>query len=64
MKQTKEQLIQELELIVELIKANDSFQGNISYDCFHEDCGREEFMVTGAFRYGNSDGQGFMRILS
>lgn len=45
------------------VEAGDSFEGNISYTCMDEECGPDEFLIEGAYRVGNSEGQGGMRLL-
>lgn len=64
MKLTKEQLIAELNNIILCLENSDTYQGNLNYDAFDDSCGKDEFIVTGAYRFGNSEGQGFMKIIS
>lgn len=45
------------------IERGDSFEGQIKYTCLEPHLGPDEFEVTGAFRTGNSEGQGGMTIL-
>ena len=63
MKQTTEQLVTELRSIADAVEQGDSFEGNIEYTCFDEDLENGEWKVSGAYRIGNSEGQGGMRIL-
>ena len=59
----KRGLVELLEELSELVKNDDSFEGNISYTCMHEGLSSDQFKVTGAFRHGNSMGQGSVAIL-
>lgn len=59
----KRALIELLEEITQLIRDNDSFEGNISYTCMKEGLPARHFEVEGGFRYGNSMGQGGMAML-
>lgn len=46
------------------IEAGDSFEGNIEYTCISgNDLGPDEFEVMGVYRYGNSEGQGSVRLI-
>lgn len=45
------------------VEAGDSFEGSISYTCMDEDCRPDEFLIEGAYRVGNSEGQGGMHLL-
>ena len=60
---SKRQLVELLEEITQLIRDDDSFEGNISYTCMKENMEPDQFDVTGAFRHGNSMGQGGSAIL-
>lgn len=60
---SKRQLVELLEEITQLIRDDDSFEGNISYTCMKEGLEPDQFSVTGAFRHGNSMGQGGCDIL-
>lgn len=63
MKLTKQELVELLEEMVQLIKDDDSFEGNFSYTCMIPGLEDGKFEVSGAFRHGNSNGQGGMAIL-
>lgn len=57
-KQSKESLIAVLEDILARIKADDSFEGSLSYTAMDEGLARGEFNVLANWRVGNSEGQG------
>jgi hypothetical protein len=62
--QTKIELAQTLIHMAQSILADDSFEGGIEYSCVvNTDLGKNEFEVKGAYRTGNREGQGRMRIL-
>lgn len=68
--QTKQQLIAALVDIINLVAADDTFEGSLSYEFpWHEDRGDpvsdpgEGFRVRASYRIGNSMGQGGMRTL-
>ena len=58
----KREFVELLEELAELIRNNDSFEGNISYTCMKEGLPEGCFDLEGGFRYGNSMGQGGMAI--
>jgi hypothetical protein len=58
MKMSKEQLIEVLEDMIDVIKADDSFEGSIQYTVMDDDLGPGEFEVGAFYRVGNSIGQG------
>lgn len=60
---SKRELIELLEEVTQLIRDDDSFEGNISYTCMKEGVEPGMFEVSGAFRHGNSMGQGGCSIL-
>lgn len=55
---SKQKLLELLNDITESIKANDSFEGRLSYTCLNDACKKEEFEVDAFIRVGNSEGQG------
>lgn len=59
----KRELVELLEEVTQLIRDDDSFEGNISYTCMKEWLKPETFEVSGAFRHGNSMGQGGCSII-
>lgn len=64
MKMSKRELVELLEDMTQLIRDDDSFEGNISYTCMKDGLCGDQFFVTGAFRHGNTQGQGGMAIIS
>lgn len=60
----KRGLVELLEEMAQLVKDNDSFEGNIHYTCMEEGIPAGHYKVVGAFRHGNSMGQGGMAILA
>ena len=59
----KRGLVELLEELSQLVKDDDSFEGNISYSLEGHGPDGPHFKVVGAFRHGNSMGQGGMAIL-
>ena len=59
----KRGLVELLEEIAQLIRDDDSFEGNISYTCMKEGLPDRHFEVVGGFRHGNSMGQGGFALL-
>lgn len=45
------------------VAAGDSFEGNLNYTCMAPHLGTHEWEVVGAYRVGNSEGQGGMTVL-
>lgn len=62
-KMTSADLAQLLSSMANSVSLHDSFEGSIEYSCLSEECGRGEFMVSGAYRIGNREGQGGMRLI-
>lgn len=60
MKLSTEQLVAVLDDIKTRVQAGDSFEGNLAYSCMSESLGKGEWEVVGAYRVGNSEGQGGM----
>lgn len=60
MLRTKEELLATLKDMQAVIEANDSFEGNISYNCMADNVepGSGNFEVSATYRVGNSLGQG------
>lgn len=58
MKVSKEGLLNILQDMIETIKADDSFEGSLSYTVMDDDLGPGEFEVGAFYRFGNSMGQG------
>jgi hypothetical protein len=63
MKQKTAELVRELREMAAAIERSDSFEGSIMYSCLDDGLAPGEWEVSGAYRIGNSDGQGGMRIL-
>jgi hypothetical protein len=63
MKTKTADLAETLRDIAVRVEAGDSFESSISYTCMDEDCGPDEFLIDGAYRVRNSEGQGGMRLL-
>ncbi len=59
----KRGLVELLEEMAQLIRDDDSFEGNISYTCLEEGVPAGHFKVVGGFRHGNSMGQGGVALL-
>lgn len=55
---SKEELLDLLRHITLCVEADDSFEGMITWSAT-----REGFEVSGAYRFGNSEGQGSVRLL-
>jgi len=64
MKQTTTQLVTELRRIAEVVETGDSFEGSIQYTCMEDGLEKDEWEVTGAYRVGNAEGQGGVRMLA
>lgn len=62
-KLTRNELLHVLGLLIDEIKADDSYEGNIEYSCLDERCEAHEFMVRASFRTGNLDGQGGITLI-
>lgn len=60
---TTVQLLDVLDDIRERVSAGDSFEGSIEYLMPDEDDPADGFRVQGAYRVGNSQGQGGMRMI-
>ncbi len=60
---SKDDLIAAVKDILARIEANDSFEGNISYTCMKEGLPPRHFDVAGAWRHGNSMGQGGVSMI-
>lgn len=60
---SKQELIKLLEEITQLVRDDDSFEGNITYTCMSEELEPGTYEVHGAFRHGNSVGQGGCAII-
>lgn len=61
---TKEQFLSVLEDIKTSVMNNDTMEGCLNYSAMHMDLKPGEFKVVGAYRIGNSQGQGGTRIIS
>jgi hypothetical protein len=59
MTKTKHELINIFRVIIEAIRKNDSFEGQLSY----EEIDKELFEVKGQFRIGNQDDKGVVVII-
>lgn len=59
----KRGLVELLEELAQLVKDDDSFEGNISYTCMKEGLPAGHYEVVGSFRHGNSMGQGGIALL-
>lgn len=62
-KLTTAELTDLLRHMADSVEAHDSFSGDISYDCMTDECKPGEFLVKGAYRVGNSEGQGGMILI-
>jgi len=62
MKMAKQQLLDVLDALKAAVAADDSFEGSIEYSAMADGLGHGEFEVSGAYRIGNSMGQGGMRV--
>jgi hypothetical protein len=64
-KVSKFELVSILKAILREVEADDSWEGSFEYTCMDEDnpCEKDEFMVKGCWRVGNSIGQGRMQII-
>jgi hypothetical protein len=60
---TKEQLAANLHLMADLILLDDSYEGQIEYSNLGRRTPAGHYLVRGQFRFGNSQGQGGMRVL-
>lgn len=65
---TKDQLIETLEVMIEHIRQGDSYEGNVQYLMPYDDESGEiiegaDFVVSAAYRVGNLQGQGGMRMI-
>jgi hypothetical protein len=58
----KRQLIELLQFVIQGIQDDDSVEGNLEYTGIG-DLNYGEFKVIGGIRFGNRDGQGFIRII-
>jgi hypothetical protein len=56
---SRAELISLVKWLTVLLETDDSFEGSLQYSV----CGEDQFDVTAAIRFGNRDGQGFMRII-
>lgn len=45
------------------VELGDSWEGSIEYSCLGIELETDEFEIQGAYRVGNSNGQGGMRVL-
>lgn len=61
MKMTTEELVAVLDDIKKRVQEKDSFEGSISYEKGDE---KDSWEVVGAYRLGNSQGQGSVRVWS
>ena len=59
----KRGLVELLEELSQLVNDDDSFEGNISYNCMKEGLPPGHYDVVGGFRHGNSMGQGGFALL-
>lgn len=59
---TKFQLADVLRDMANSIESRDSMEGDLSYTVMYDWLENGDFEVTGAYRIGNSEGQGGMRI--
>lgn len=59
----REDLKKVLQDIAERVGEGDSFEGNLSYTGLTPGLERDEFEVSAAYRVGNLEGQGGMRII-
>ncbi|BCM87786.1 hypothetical protein [Methylobacterium indicum] len=64
MNQSKEQLLATIDKIRRAIEADDSFEGHLTYTLEWSTGDKTEFEVSGAYRIGNSEGQGGMAVLA
>ncbi|MEN3238656.1 hypothetical protein PUR29_35020 [Methylobacterium ajmalii] len=64
MNQSKEQLLATIDKIRKAIEADDSFEGHLTYTLEWSTGDKAEFEVSGAYRIGNSEGQGGMAVLA
>lgn len=62
-KLTTEELVALLRHMADSVEARDSFSGMIEYDCMTDRCQPGEYLVKGAYRVGNSQGQGGMVLI-
>jgi hypothetical protein len=58
---TPDQLADTLEDMARVVRAADSFEGNIVYEPWER--GGPGYLVQGVYRVGNREGQGGMRII-
>ena len=62
-KLTTSELVALLRHVADSVEAGDSFAGFLEYDCMTDQCQRGEYLVKGAYRVGNSQGQGGMNLI-
>ena len=58
MKQNTVNLVAEMRRIAKAIEDGDSYEGHIEYSCLENGLEKDEWEVSGAYRIGNSMGQG------
>lgn len=62
-KLTTSELVSLLRHMAASVEAGDSFSGFLEYDCMTDQCQLGEYLVKGAYRVGNSKGQGGMNLI-
>ena len=62
-KLTTAELVALLRHMADSVEAGDSFSGDLEYDCMTDQCQTGEYLVKGAYRVGNSQGQGGMNLI-
>ena len=62
MKVSTQELVGILADIKQRVESGDSFEGNFEYTCMAEGLQRGEWEVSGAYRVGNTLGQGGMAV--